>query len=147
MYKKILIPLDGSSRGEKILPHIEEVAGRFQASVILLQVIDPASDISRAGLFVSLADQLGALEKKAKSYLSGVKARLQEKKIETHTLVVSGIPLEIICQTAEQEKVDLIAMASHGRTGAARFFYGSVAAGVLNRVDRPLLMIRSKPNE
>ena len=147
MYKKILTPLDGSSRGEKILPHIEEVAERFQAAVMLLRVIDPASDISRAGLLVTLADQLGALEKEAKSYLNGVRTRLQEKNIEAHTRVVSGIPLEVICQTAEQENVDLIAMASHGRTGAARFFYGSVSAGVLNRVDRPLLMIRSKPNE
>jgi nucleotide-binding universal stress UspA family protein len=113
----------------------------------VFQVIDPASDISRAGLLVTLADQIDALEKKVNSYLNGVRARLLEKNIETHTRVVSGIPLEVICQTAEKENVDLIALASHGRTGAARFFYGSVATGVLNRVDRPLLMIRSKPNE
>ena len=60
MYKKILIPLDGSPRGEEILPHIEEMAERFQTSIILVQVIGPVSDISRAGLFTPLTDQLGS---------------------------------------------------------------------------------------
>ena len=144
MYKKILIPLDGSKRAEKIVPHGEELALRFQASVILLQVIDPAVDISHASLLAPLSDQLVPRKDAAKSYLDGVKAGLQKKKIETRSIVETGIPLEVICQTAEQEKVDLIALASHGRTGAARLFYGSVAAGVLNRIDRPLLLIRSQ---
>lgn len=144
MYKKILIPLDGSKRAEKIVPHGEELALRFQASVILLQVIDPAVDISHASLLAPLSDQLVPRKDAAKSYLDGVKAGLQKKKIEIRSIVETGIPLEVICQTAEQEKVDLIALASHGRTGAARLFYGSVAAGVLNRIDRPLLLIRSQ---
>jgi len=58
--------------------------------------------------------------------------------------VIGSTIVDAICETAELEKVDLIAMASHGRTGAARVFYGSVAAGVLHRVDRPLLIIRSR---
>lgn len=52
--------------------------------------------------------------------------------------------MEKIIQTANKENVDLIAMANHGSGGQARVFYGSVAAGVLNRVDRPLLVIRSR---
>ncbi len=147
MYKKILIPLDGSKRAEKILPHVEELAVRYQAAVILLQIIDPAVDISRASLLVPLSDQLAPRHEVAKTYLDGVKAGLEKKKIEVRTVVETGIPLEMICQTAEQEKVDLIALASHGRTGAARLFYGSVASGVLNRVDRPLLLIRSQKSD
>jgi len=54
---------------------------------------------------------------------------------------------EIIDYENVQKNIDLIAMASHGRTGAARFFLRECGAGVLNRIDRPLLMIRSKPNE
>jgi nucleotide-binding universal stress UspA family protein len=57
---------------------------------------------------------------------------------------VHGPVVEAILTTAECEKVDLIAMASHGRTGLAQVFYGSVAAGVLNRIDRPLLLVRSQ---
>ena len=45
---------------------------------------------------------------------------------------------------AERERVDLIAMASHGRTGLSRAVYGSVAAGVLHQVDRPMLLVRAE---
>jgi nucleotide-binding universal stress UspA family protein len=58
-----------------------------------------------------------------------------------------GSPVDAIIAAAEAETADLVAMASHGRTGLARAFYGSVAAGVLNRVDRPLLMVRSRESD
>ena len=51
--------------------------------------------------------------------------------------------MNVIIDVAEREDADLIAMASHGHTGLARVFYGSVAAGVLNKADRPLLLIRA----
>jgi nucleotide-binding universal stress UspA family protein len=54
--------------------------------------------------------------------------------------------VEEIINRAERSKVDLIAMASHGRTGLSRVFYGSVAAGILHKVDRPLFLIRSSNN-
>jgi nucleotide-binding universal stress UspA family protein len=57
---------------------------------------------------------------------------------------VPGAIVAEIIDAAEREGADLIAMASHGRTGLARVFYGSVAAGVLHRVDRPLLLVRSE---
>ena len=46
MYKKILVPLDGSKRAEAILPHVEEMAHRFEAEVILLQVVEPPSIVA-----------------------------------------------------------------------------------------------------
>jgi nucleotide-binding universal stress UspA family protein len=52
--------------------------------------------------------------------------------------------VDTIIQTAKEHAVDLVAMASHGRTGLERVFYGSVAAGVLQSVDRPLLLVRSR---
>ena len=52
--------------------------------------------------------------------------------------------MEAITETAEREGADLIAMASHGRSGLSQVFYGSVAAGVLRRIDRPLLLICSR---
>ena len=54
---------------------------------------------------------------------------------------------EHVQQLDFQEDADLIAMASHGRTGLARVFYGSVATGVLHKVDRPLLLIRAEDEE
>ena len=54
-----------------------------------------------------------------------------------------GLAVEQIVEIADREGSDLIATASHGRTGLSRVFYGSVAAGVLHRIDRPLLILRS----
>jgi nucleotide-binding universal stress UspA family protein len=69
-------------------------------------------------------------------------------QIEAQTrVVVAGSVVEAILREAEEEKVDLIAMSSHGRSGMSRVFYGSVAAGLLHRVDRPLLIIRSRKTD
>ena len=148
MYQKILVPLDGSKRAEKILPHVEELAAHTQATVTLLQIIALTGDIVTAGVITPLPDKLDSDKKQAESYLNGIKAGLQEKQIETRTRVaVSGPVVDAILQTAEEENVDLIAMSSHGRSGVSRVFYGSVAVGLLHRIDRPLLIIRSRKAE
>ena len=85
--------------------------------------------------------------KQAESYLSALQDQYREKGIEVQTRVAHGSPVEAITEVAESEGVDLIAMASHGRTGLPQVYYGSVAAGVLHRVDRPLLLIRSRDDE
>ena len=148
MYHKILVPLDGSKRAETILPQVEELAARFQATVTLVEVISFVGDILTAGVITPLPDRLDEDKNQAESYLNSIKARLQQKQIETETrVVVAGPVVDAILQSAEQEKVDLIAMSSHGRGGLARVFYGSVAAGLLQRVDRPRLIIRSRHPE
>jgi nucleotide-binding universal stress UspA family protein len=79
----------------------------------------------------------------AEIYLASQQSKLQQKDIPSQMSIVYGPAVEGITKAAEREGAELIAMASHGRTGLARAFYGSVAAGVLHRVDRPLLLIRS----
>jgi nucleotide-binding universal stress UspA family protein len=144
MYAKILVPLDGSLRAEKILPHVEAIARLHGSRIILLQVVEPIVIVSSADIFVPAADSLSAKLEQAQTYLNALKTRLQEKRIDVESRVISNTIVDAICETAESEQADLIAMASHGRTGAAWVFYGSVAAGVLHRVDRPLLIIRSR---
>jgi len=144
MYTKILVPLDGSARAEKILAHVEDLALKYGARVSVMQVVEPIVTVSSADVFIPETDSFAAKMENAQIYLNAVKQRLTEKGIDAHTRVVSGSIVEAICQTAEIEKADLIALASHGRTGAARVFYGSVAAGVLHRVNRPLLIIRAR---
>jgi nucleotide-binding universal stress UspA family protein len=144
MYTKILVPLDGSARAEKILPHVEQMAKSFGSQVILLQVVEPIVTVSSADVFVPPTDSFSAKLERAQAYLNELQEKLREKRIDAETRVVGSTIVDAICEAAELEKADLIAMASHGRTGAARVFYGSVAAGVLHRVDRPLLIIRSR---
>jgi nucleotide-binding universal stress UspA family protein len=144
MYANILVPLDGSPRAEKILSHVEEMALSLGSKIILLQVVEPIVTVSSADVFVPANDSLTTKLEQAQVYLNDLIRKLQEKRIDAESRVIGSTIVDAICETAELEKVDLIAMASHGRTGAARVFYGSVAAGVLHRVDRPLLIIRSR---
>jgi nucleotide-binding universal stress UspA family protein len=88
--------------------------------------------------------ELGRRATEAQSYLADVKKRLREEGVMARLVVSDGPVVDAIIEVAEREAVDLIAMASHGRTGLRRVFYGSVAAGVLHRVDRPLLLVRSE---
>ena len=145
MYKTILVPLDGSKRAEAILPHVEELAQRYHAKVVFIRVVGVAPLVGRPdGAIVALQQQELALRTQAaESYLFALQGEFREKGIEAATRVVYGPVVEEIIRAAEREAADLIAMASHGRTGLLRVFYGSVAAGVLHRIDRPLLLIRS----
>jgi nucleotide-binding universal stress UspA family protein len=79
----------------------------------------------------------------ANAYVAKLTGGFRTKGLDASPLVKYGPVVQTILEVAEQEKADLIAMASHGRTGLARVFYGSVAAGVLQRADRPLLLIRA----
>ena len=145
MYRKILVPLDGSKRAEKILPHVEELARRYKAKVIFLQVVEYKAVPTTEGAFINLSDQeLDQAKKQAETHLAGIQGEFREKHIESQTHVTYGPVVDKIIGMAPQEGVDLIALASHGRSGLSRVFYGSIAAGLLQRVDRPLLIIRSR---
>ena len=148
MYKSILAPLDGSKRAERILPHVEELALRFGAKVIFIRVVEPL--VSTIGIHGSspemYIDMVDDLYNEAKAYLTALKGEFREKGISVKTIVRKGTVVNNIISVSESEDVDLIAMASHGRTGLERVFYGSVAAGVLHQVDRPLLLIRARGN-
>ena len=146
MYKTILVPLDGSQRAEKILPHVEALTHKFGSRLVLVQVIEPmATVISSDEAFpYYMADEVDRLNEAAKAYLTGVQAKLRDQGIETTSCVENGPVVFSILSVAEREQADLMALASHGRTGLVRVFYGSVAAGILNRADRPLLLIRAQ---
>jgi nucleotide-binding universal stress UspA family protein len=145
MYKKILVPLDGSKRAEMIRPHVRELARRFQATVILIRVIEHIhTTIIGEEFDIFDEKEFDAMLKESKSYLDGVATKMRNKGIACKTLVTFGPVVENIIEAANNEDVDLIAMTSHGWGGLARIFYGNVAAGILNRVDRPLFIIRSR---
>lgn len=154
MYKRILVPLDGSERAEQILPHAENLAIKDDSTLILLYVIEPIAPSFTPGMSMMVAappqeleiywKNMQAAEKEASDYLQKQAAALTKKTIETEAVVLRGDPVNSIVNTAREKDVDLIAMTSHGRSGLERVFYGSVTSGVLHKVDRPLLLIRAQ---
>jgi len=138
--------LDGSKRAEKILPHVEEIALNCYAQVVLARVVEPVPYmVGPEGIPVTLREQeLEQRTKQAENYLTAQQGKLREKGIKVKSETLQGPVVETIINAAERYSVDLIAIASHGRSGLSQVFYGSVAAGVLNRVDRPLLVIRAR---
>lgn len=145
MYHKILVPLDGSERAEKILPYVEALVQKFDTELVLIQVVEPVlSILAPDGMAYYDAEATTQLIEAAKAYLSGVQANLNMHHTKSKIRIESGPIVPSILQVATQENVDLIALASHGRTGLARVFYGSVAAGILNQSERALLIIRAQ---
>ena len=149
MYETILVPLDGSKRAEKILPHVEVLAQCMNSRLILLQVVAPVYYVMDPQVsYVDInVEETKWRSQEAEAYLEDLNKKYTKKGIQVSTRVEQGPMVETICEVAREEDVDLIAMASHGRTGLAQVFYGGVAAGVLNRVDRPLLLIRSRGSD
>jgi nucleotide-binding universal stress UspA family protein len=146
MYKKILVPLDGSKRAEAILPHVKNLALCFKTEVILFIVIEPGDllahdEIIGMSIFQEKLDQH---IKETESYLASLLEQFREEGIKVQTQIGHGPIVKAILDTAKSENADLLAMASHGRSGLSRTFYGSISAGVLQRIDRPLLLIRAR---
>lgn len=148
MYKTILVPLDGSKRAEAILPHVENMATCYEAKIIFLQIVQPLDNYQR-GTAPDYHYQIAyeRNNKDAESYLSQCVHKFREKGIDAKKWIEHGPIVETIIKVAENINVGLIAIASHGRTGLARVFYGSVASGLLHSIDRPLLLIRSRNYE
>ncbi|MBW1852135.1 MAG: universal stress protein [Deltaproteobacteria bacterium] len=147
MYQTILVPLDGSKRAETILPHVEEMAGRYGAKVVLLKVDEPEILLEWDEVIDmdKYKEERARQRKETESYLSSIQKKFRGKEIETQIFVkYSSLVIKEILSTAENVGADIIAMASHGQSGATRTFYGSIAAGVLSNIDRPLLLIRSR---
>jgi nucleotide-binding universal stress UspA family protein len=147
MYEKILVPLDGSARAEAIMPHVEELAQKFNSTVVLTRVVSPLPIL--ADPQDTLESELSALrvrEQEARQYLSGRVGELRGKGIDAASYVMYGGVVEAILRLAELEEITLIAIASHGRGGLGNMLVGSVAAGLMHRAPYPMLVIRAREN-
>lgn len=145
---RILIPLDGSKLAEQVLAPALEVAGLLDAKVTLLRVEQPAVPDEFAviqleqlerGLGVGL---LHGAEARAENYLELVHFRYRGANLPMETVVLVGQPAPVILDYAAQHNVDVIAMATHGRSGLRRWVYGSVTEKVLRATSRSLLIVR-----
>jgi nucleotide-binding universal stress UspA family protein len=139
MYQKILVPLDGSELAECVLPHVKAIAtGCDVKQLILLRVVEP--------LRAEIDDEVvrKTVVKTAEDYLAKIQAKLNKAGLAVETQILTGIPAETISDFAQRNKVDLIALATHGRSGISRWVFGSVADRLLRSSSVPILLIRPK---
>ena len=165
MYKKILVPLDGSKLAECALPHAEELAkGSDKAEIVLVSVtervqgyrpIEGSSEpiVGSGGGWMGsiqppaqqqlVPEAFGKKEKQAQKYLDRIAKNMEAKGLNVSTEVLLWKPAEAIVGYSKQLGCDLIVMASHGRSGPSRWAHGSVADRVLRGSCIPVLMIRA----
>jgi nucleotide-binding universal stress UspA family protein len=140
MYQRILVPLDGSTLAEVVLPHVQALAKSLGADLVLLRMAFthafPGYDPMQA--------QVTAVQE-AEDYVSGLAQRLLGEGVRAEVEVRFGDPVEEILDHVTWDHIDLIAMATHGRTGLTRVVMGSVAEHVLRRTSVPMLLMRAVP--
>jgi len=140
--RHILAPTDFSDYSKKALSDAFELAQIFGAKLSLLHVLEPSPYLGEFTLPTMGEELLGDLERQASAALAQLLPDAQEAKVEVTRAVAIGSPSQTIVETAEAEHVDLIVMATHGRTGLSHLLIGSVAERVVRTAPCPVLTIR-----
>lgn len=134
---RVLVPLDGSSLAEQVLPWVEHIC---------LQAAEPGEP-PRIDLLSVIPEAKPEEGKTARAHLEEVQRRLAGLGLEAAVHLRIGEPAQAILACARAEAPDLVAMCSHGRGGIARLVRGSVAEQVLRRCERPLLLVTPRTGE
>jgi len=143
MYKKILVPLDGSSIAEVVLPYARALATALSIPVHLLQVIDPETLIPSGAAQQGRSHNVLTVEREHNGdYLKEIAALFPDPAAVSSSVRI-GKPAEVIVEVAASQKDTLTAMATHGRSGIGRWLLGSVAEKVLHGADNDVMLIRA----
>lgn len=141
MYKKILVPLDGSPLAEAALPHAEAIAKSEGAEIVLLRIptMPTAEFFSRdPAIAIKIHDEEQA---EAVNYINLKVEELKKDHIKVSAVTQDGPIPDTILAVAEETHADMIAMSTHGRTGLQRWLMGSVADKVVHHAHIPVMLI------
>jgi len=145
VYSRILVPLDGSSLGEEVLPYVRQLSDRLSIPAELMAVIEPPTPSISRDLnpqrheHETVAHRTGH----AQNYLSRVAENLRADGLSVSISTPSGNPAAVIAAETEKQTETLIAMCGHGRSGLARGWLGSVTDRVLHMTSSPMLIVKS----
>jgi len=141
--KKILVPIDFSNLSKDALPYAVFLAGRFDAEVILLHVVEPFAPPAELGYAPSTAKEAEAASQQcAAEQLARVRQQTLTPNMSVQTLVRSGAPFHEICCAAKALGADLIVLTTHGYTGLKHVWLGSTAERVVRHAPCPVLVVR-----
>lgn len=145
VFKKILLPLDGSPMGEAALPYVKAIMQALDCEVILLDVVEVVQHIHTIGgpdHFTYSEQQIEQMKTETTKYLE--KVREQFVKGKTRIILRTGDPAQEIIKLSTEENVNMVAMSSHGKSGITAWVMGSVSNKVLQAGKTPLLLVRPK---
>lgn len=146
MYKKIMVPLDGSELAECVLPHAEVFIKQYNTpNAVLVRVVEPERSYRQEDYASPhiLAEREERVKSAAQDYLNQVVDRLKHPGATVNTEVVVGRVAESLIDYAGKNDVDLVLIASHGRSGVTRWVRGSVADKILRSSMKPVLIVRA----
>lgn len=145
MYKRILVPLDGSKLAERVLPYVHEIAGAIGCDVELLRVFNPAPvELAGPAHGRYLQQFEASLHDESLDYLNSFGPSMAGLSTCVSCEAVLGHPASCIVAKADQTAGTLIAMSTHGRSGVSRWLLGSVTDKVLQATASPMLVVRSR---
>ncbi len=148
MYKKVLVPLDGSPLAECTLLHVKNLfKDGSVGEVTLLNVVKVdipwGVESNRPPKPIDLNAIREPLFKASRKYLADIESRLASEGIKVKTESVEGNrPADTIAEYAQKKGMDMIIIGTHGNTGLKKLMLGSVASGVLHQSNIPVLLIR-----
>jgi len=141
MFEHILVPLDGSSLAECVLPHVVAFASALQSDVTLLRVL--ARGKGAQGVPIVDPVDWHIAEAQSASYLEEVARRLGASGVETNRVALDGAAAERVIEYADQQDVDLIVLSSHGRSGLSGWNVSSIVQKIILRAYQSVLIVRA----
>jgi nucleotide-binding universal stress UspA family protein len=144
MFKRILVPLDGSETAEIVLPTMITEAKLHGATVVLLRAIAPLrqSMMSAPSIMNQVYAQVDSI---VQDYLENLAEKLQQDGLEVEVLIVRGPPAQSILDTAVGQNCDLIIIGTHGETDSPRWRFGGVANKVVKaKTDLVVMVVPTK---
>ena len=149
MFKRILVPLDGSKLAEKALSYAEALAQKFEAELILVQVLQLMPEFvggPHGGMVFH--EQIIQDRQVADVYLNSVRGQVRELVLPVRTVTLEAHSVtDRIIKLACDESVDLIVMSTHGRSGLSRLVHGSVAGQILHDAPCPVFLVKAKESD
>ncbi|WP_128477457.1 universal stress protein [Halorussus pelagicus] len=139
MFEDILLPVDGSLGADAAVGHAADIADRFDASVHVLFV----ASTNRDSVTVVGGDVVDALEREGADIVDPVADDVRARGVDCDSEVVQGDPAATIAEYADSRGMDLVVMATQGRTGLSRYLLGSVTEKVVRLAGTPVLTIRT----
>lgn len=138
MYKRILVPLENGPADEAILKHVTGLAKQLGSQVLLFHVADGWAARNMEQLNLRESQEI----KEDRAYLERVSEELRRAGVDADALLAAGDPAKEIAAAAEREKVDLIAMATHGHSLLGDVVHGTTATALRHVSRIPILMVR-----